>query len=671
MSTDVGRIDFAAGWFHMGWVTIIQILVCLVILLINIGYSALAGFGLLIIATPLVGRVVRILHQKRRKSTKFTDARVRLIQEILSSMRAIKLYTWEKSFLAKVSNVRASELKIVRYLLLLKTATNAVSMSIPVYASILAFVTYSLTGNALHAANIFSSLTLFNMMRFPLMFMPRVISACIDAWVALARIQSLLLADELEKPVVNYDSEFAVLMSNAKFVWEVDDNAEETEKSEKQKRWQRKTKNPKPDRLETGSYSSDNGKAKEGRNTEHVESVRVNTGWVERLEKTSSSSSSNDTTTIGRRSPRGTDVIPVSIERTDSNGFRTGGLSFYVKKGEFIVVVGEIGSGKSSLLAALVGEMRRTNGMVKLGGSVGFCPQTAWIQNATVKNNILFGKKFDQAKYDRVVTGCALEPDLEILPNGDETEIGERGVTLSGGQKARVNIARAAYNDADIYLLDDPLSAVDAHVGRHLLEECICGLMAGKTRILVTHQLHVLPHADRIFCMRDGRIVEQGTYEELLSRRGNFSRLIELFGNKDEGKKEDEPSEAPAPKKKEKGGWRRGRGLMEAEERKTGAVSRAVYLEYARAGGGIWIIPAILLSVILSNGVNIFTSLWLSSWTSNKYNLPQKTYVAVYTGLGFSQAIFIFLFGFILTISGNRATEKFHERVWLLKISLI
>ena len=132
-----------------------------------------------------------------------------------------------------------------------------------------------------------------------------------------------------------------------------------------------------------------------------------------------------------------------------------------------------------------------------------------------------------------------------MLPNGDRTEIGERGVTLSGGQKARVNLARAAYNDADIYLLDDPLSAVDAQVGRHLLEKCICGLMAGKTRILVTHQLHVLPHAHRIFCMSEGVIVEQGTYEELLSNKDNFARLIEKFCGNDETKKENEKRLSP------------------------------------------------------------------------------------------------------------------------------
>ena len=230
----------------MGWVAIVQVSIMLTILLINIGPSALAGFGLLIVAGPILGKAVRTLHKKRRKSTKFTDARVRLIQEILASMRAIKVYTWEKSFLGRVNDIRMSELKIVRYLLMLKTAINAVSMCIPVYASILAFMTYSLTGNTLNPANIFSSLTLFNMLRMPLMFLPRVISASIDAWVALGRIQCLLMADEINKPGIDLDSEFAVSMEKGRFIWEVENVVEKTDGKKKRKWWQRRKNRKSP-----------------------------------------------------------------------------------------------------------------------------------------------------------------------------------------------------------------------------------------------------------------------------------------------------------------------------------------------------------------------------------------------------------------------------------------
>lgn len=619
MSTDASRVDYGAEYFHQSWTSVIQMCVILVILLINIGYSALAGFALLVVCGPVLGKVIRKLHTKRRKSTKFTDARVRLMQEILGSMRAIKFYTWETPFLKRVSEIRKSELKIVKYLLLLKAGINAVSLSIPIYASILAFTTYSVVGNTLEPSKIFSSLTLFNLMRNPLMYLPKVISASIDAWVALGRMQGMLLAEELESPDVDLEAEFAVSVWGGKFVWEAEQKLE-TEKPRKTKWWQRKRPPPVNPRTSTISEKSKDVKRASQRFSRNLESQTV--GFALQI------------------------------------GGTTG---FQIKHGEFVVVVGEIGAGKSSLLAALVGEMRRTDGILTLGGKVAFCPQTAWIQNATLKDNILFGEELDEEKYDRVIHDCALEPDIDMLPGGDLTEIGERGVTLSGGQKARINIARAAYSQADIYLLDDPLSAVDAHVGRHLIEECICGLMAGRTRILVTHQLHVLPHADRIFYMQEGKIVEEGTYQELIANGGNFSRLADKFGAKEE--KTEAPVEHEAPKPPVR---KRRSVLMGLEERATGSVSRAVYFEYARAAGGFWIIPAIIAAVVLSNGGNLAMSLWLSAWTSHRYNVSEDAYIAGYASLGFSQGLFLFIYSFTLTSTGNRATKKMHDKVSIL-----
>ena len=688
MSTDVSRIDFAAGYCHIGWVAAIQVCIILAILIVNIGPSALAGFGLLVLSAPVIGRIVGKLVRRRFKSTKFTDARVRITQEILNSMRVIKYYAWEKSFLAKVIDLRESELKIVRFLLLMRAGVNAVSMTIPVYASILAFVTYSLTGHGLNPANIFSSLTLFNLLRMPLMFLPIVFAACTDAWVSLGRMQNMLLASELEDTVsIDPDAEFAISVEKGRFVWEVETKEVKMEKKEKRKWWQRK-KSPPIDpqtsavnEIETESDDEEEVQpepANDRSDNAHLD-TDVSTFQVvehEQVVEVTESHAMDASAFAGPPSPEAIDTIPISrIESTPDPHHlqRLKDISFQIKRGELIVVVGEIGAGKSSLLSALVGEMRRTEGVIKLGGTVGFCPQTAWIQNATVRNNILFGKEFDQEKYDSVIHDCALEADLEMLPNGDATEIGERGITLSGGQKARINIARAAYNDADIVLLDDPLSAVDAHVGRQLLDDCICGLMAGKTRILVTHQLHVLPRADRIFCMHQGKIVEQGTYDELLSHGGDFARLVEEYGGKEDEKKEEDEEDAieeSIEDVKEKKPKQKENTLMQIEERATGSVEWGVYAEYARAGGGIWVIPAIIICVLWCNGVNIATSLWLSYWTSNKYGLSEGGYVGIYAALGASQAVFFFIFGYALTMTGNKAAGNLHAKVCLLKILL-
>jgi ABC-type transport system involved in cytochrome bd biosynthesis fused ATPase/permease subunit len=156
----------------------------------------------------------------------------------------------------------------------------------------------------------------------------------------------------------------------------------------------------------------------------------------------------------------------------------------------FNSIVGQVGMGKSSLLSAMLGEMVKLSGHINTHGRVAYVPQQAWIQNGTVEYNIMFGKDHDKAKYKKVLASCALEPDLKMLPGGDQTEIGEKGINLSGGQKQRISMARAVYSDGDLYLLDDPLSAVDAHVGAHMFTEVIgsTGLLKGKTRILVTHR---------------------------------------------------------------------------------------------------------------------------------------------------------------------------------------
>ncbi|KAM0271868.1 hypothetical protein ACHAQH_008953 [Verticillium albo-atrum] len=174
--------------------------------------------------------------------------------------------------------------------------------------------------------------------------------------------------------------------------------------------------------------------------------------------------------------------------------------------------------------------MRLVTGSMKFTSKIAYCPQSAWLQNATIRENIVFGQAFDQSFYNRVVHACALEADFALLPQGDLTEIGEKGITLSGGQKQRVNIARAIYSDAGIVLLDDPLSAVDAHVGNHIFNQAIVGLLREKCSVLVTHQLHVLPRCDRVIWMVDGRIEANDTYENLLENSPSFAKFVESSG---------------------------------------------------------------------------------------------------------------------------------------------
>uniref|UniRef100_A0A4X2LYT3 ATP binding cassette subfamily C member 6 n=1 Tax=Vombatus ursinus TaxID=29139 RepID=A0A4X2LYT3_VOMUR len=213
-------------------------------------------------------------------------------------------------------------------------------------------------------------------------------------------------------------------------------------------------------------------------------------------------------------------------------------LNIKIPEGALVAIIGQVGSGKSSVLSAILGEMEKLKGTVQRKGSVAYVSQQAWIQNSKLQENIVFGSVLQKQYYERVLEACALLPDLEQFPNGDQTEIGERGVNISGGQKQRVSLARAVYSGADIYLLDDPLSAVDVHVGKHLFEKVIgsSGLLKNKTRVLVTHNLTILPQTDLILVIESGKVAQMGTYQELLSKSKDFINLLQISSAQEKGK---------------------------------------------------------------------------------------------------------------------------------------
>lgn len=203
-------------------------------------------------------------------------------------------------------------------------------------------------------------------------------------------------------------------------------------------------------------------------------------------------------------------------------------INFTAAKGELNCIIGKVGAGKSSFLQVLLGDLWKVNGEVVLKGSTAYVAQQAWVMNASVRENIVFGHRFDPDFYQKTVRACALLEDFDALPDGDETQVGEKGISLSGGQKARLTLARAVYARADIYLLDDPLSAVDQHVGRHLIDNVLGqnGLLAGKTRILATNSIPVLREANYIHLLTKGEIIEHGTYDSAMATRGGIYNII-------------------------------------------------------------------------------------------------------------------------------------------------
>ncbi|KAJ5294250.1 hypothetical protein N7508_009071 [Penicillium antarcticum] len=611
MSIDVDRINLASGMFHMIWSAPVTIIVTLVLLLVNIGYSCLSGYALLLIGMPLLTFAIRSLIKRRRDINKITDQRVSLTQEILQAVRFVKYFGWESSFLGRLKELRGREIRSIQTLLALRNLILCVSMSIPTFASMLAFITYALSNHNLDPAPIFSSLALFNSLRLPLNMLPMIIGQVTDAWTALNRIQEFLLAEEQKEDIeVDDKMENAIEIERASFTWErLPTDEKDAEKAEKAQKAEKKSPSPK--------------------------------------------------------NPQG----EFTVEKL-SEPFKLKDMTIEVGRNELLAVIGTVGCGKSSLLSALAGDMRVTDGTVRLSTTRAFCPQYAWIQNTSVRNNILFGKEYDETWYEQVVDACALTPDLEILPNGDQTEIGERGITVSGGQKQRLNIARAIYFNAEMVLMDDPLSAVDAHVGRHIMDKAICGLLKDRCRILATHQLHVLNRCDRIVVMDEGRIDAVDTFDNLMRDNALFKRLMSTSRQEDTKEEESEAvdeaveeaeEKQPVPKKTSPA--KPSGALMQNEEKATASVGWSVWKAYIRASGSYLNAVMVLILIAAVNVANIWTSLWLSYWTSDKYpSFSTGQYIGVYAGLGVSVAILMFSFSTYMTTCGTNASRTMLQR---------
>ncbi|CAA0823749.1 ABC transporter C family member 2 [Striga hermonthica] len=356
-------------------------------------------------------------------------------------------------------------------------------------------------------------------------------------------------------------------------------------------------------------------------------------------------------------------------------------INLDIPVGSLVAVVGSTGEGKTSLISAMLGELPPiADATVVIRGKVAYVPQVSWIFNATVRDNILFGSTFEPGKYGRSIDVTSLQHDLDLLPGGDLTEIGERGVNISGGQKQRVSMARAVYSDSDVYIFDDPLSALDAHVGRQVFEKCIRGELRGKTRVLVTNQLHFLSQVDRILLVHEGTVKEEGTFEELSNSGVLFQKLMENAGkmeeyveeNEDTGKVDDRTSkpinglngEVSKDVKEKNNNKKEGKSvLIKQEERETGVVSWHVLMRYKNALGGAWVVMILFTCYILSEILRVSGSTWLSHWTdtSTVHTHGPIFYNLVYSSLSFGQVLVTLINSFWLITSSLYAARRLHN----------
>ncbi|XP_056627065.1 ATP-binding cassette sub-family C member 3 isoform X2 [Triplophysa dalaica] len=634
MSVDAQRFMDLTTFLNMLWSAPLQIFLALFFLWENLGPSVLAGVAVMVLLIPFNAFIAMKTRTYQVEQMKHKDDRIKLMNEILNGIKVLKLYAWEVSFKEKILQIRQKELNVLRKTAYLSALSTMAWTSAPFLVAMTTFAVYVTVDEThiLDAEKAFVSLSLFNILRFPLNMLPQVISSIVQASVSLKRIEDFLSHKELDPESVdrrNNASEYAVTVVNGKFSWTKQDH--------------------------------------------------------------------------------------VTLEN----------INVMVPQGSLLAVVGHVGCGKSSLVSALLGEMEKLEGEVSIRGSVAYVPQQAWIQNATLRDNILFGKPYVEKKYQCVLEACSLTPDLEVLPGGDLTEIGEKGINLSGGQRQRVSLARALYSESDVYLLDDPLSAVDAHVAKHIFDHVIGpeGVLQGKTRILVTHGITFLPQVDNILVMVEGRMTEMGSYQELLKQNGAFAEFLRNYSLEDiieddevtlsvVDEEEDFPEDAlsnhidmvdnePAENEARRQFMRqmsimsndpenpknksirlrrcsvkklaepqaekieqKGEKLIQTETAETGKVKFKVYWEYAKAVG-----PLLSLFICFLYGCQsaaaIGANFWLSEWTNDALKNRTQEFVpmrvGVYAALGISQGILVMLSSFTLAMGKIQAARKLHQ----------
>lgn len=597
LSNDVNRFDISIIFLHYLWLGPLETIIITYVMyhVIDVGISSIIGVASLLMFIPLQAWLGKKSSELRLRTAIRTDERVRLTNEIISGIQAIKMYTWENPFSALIEKARRKEVNVIRWASYIRGVTMSFiifSTRMSLFITVLAYVLFD---NKITAEKVFVITAYYNSLRTTMtVFFPQGITQVAEAMVSIKRLQKFLMYDELTPSEIEAkkDNVKENDKDNAKV-----NNKEEAKENNKEDEKKINKENAKENLIEQKSdYIVDQ--------PNHIEhSLIIENGNAKWLD--------------------------YEQEDTLQN------INIKVRPGELIAIVGQVGAGKSSLLNVILKELRLQEGSIRVNGKIAYASQEPWLFAGSVRQNILFGRKMDQIRYDRVTKVCQLKRDFSLLPYGDKTIVGERGISLSGGQRARINLARAVYADADIFLMDDPLSAVDAHVGKHMFEECIDKYLRGKTRILVTHQLQYLRNVGRIIVLKDGVIQAEGTYDELGSMGVDFGRLLENQAKMDE--KSSQPPSAPVSRSNSRtasitslSSFLTNETSKEepdevAEMRTVGNVSGKVYTGYLRAGGNWCVIFIVTMLCVLTQLAASGGDFFISRWVDIEENYMNQT----------------------------------------------
>ncbi|KAF9171716.1 hypothetical protein BGX21_006879 [Mortierella sp. AD011] len=501
MSTDIDKVMVFFNVTHYIWSGTIEIVITMVLLYSEVRYAMFASIGVIIVIALISVVVSPKISSSQKQMMKLSDHRMKLITELVNYIKSIKLYAWESYFAGKISKVRVEQLDYLRifygWVTIISVFMNSI-VPFCIFATLTVYAAIATEDAPLNTQRIFTTIVLINMLGDPIGMLQNSMSSIFSGKVAYDRLRDFLNSEEVDDENVlhNLDatsSEVAYEVIDGTFGWYTPEAIRASiEKKEKED-------NAKPE--------ADSKAVKKNKTTKKIEES-------EKSEKMASEISDEK-----KDRPEPT---------RDSMGPVLHNINLSIKRGSLTLVVGRVGEGKSSLVGALLGEMHKYSGTVRSFGSLAYVSQSAWILNDTVRNNILFGQPYNKERYLDTIRACALVPDFKMLVNSDKTVIGEKGINLSGGQKQRISIARAVYANADVYIFDDPLSAVDAHVDEHIFNHALTSILAEKTRILITNGVNHLKDADQIIVLKQGRISQDGQYDDLIqNEQGDLFRLIQ------------------------------------------------------------------------------------------------------------------------------------------------
>ncbi|VEU45142.1 unnamed protein product [Pseudo-nitzschia multistriata] len=710
MGTDVGKIVMLSEYAIQGISAPVTMVLAVFYLWQLLSFASLGGIFFIILSVPLTANITKRMGKLMMGLMKVKDDRVNCNQEVLTNMKTVKLQAWEDSFRSKTEDLRKLEIDQLWRYKIAGSIFGVVSSAIPMMVAVSSFGIYvTILGHSMDAATALTSISVFNLLSFPLGIFPFILNLGVEANVCLERIQKFLIAPNVERVRRLTDEDRNESAGDACVAIDIM-NA-------------------------TFSY---HGFSKNGDGSKKL-SIRSKLGQKEEellLAKAMLSDVEEHLAKLeGRTSCQyGTANTDGGLSDDFNDGFKNilplRRISFKCNEGDFIAVVGEVGSGKTTLLKSILGEVQKVSGELGVRGTIAYFSQNPFIMNDTVKGNILFGKSsenIDHDLYKVAVKSACLEHDLKLLSAGDQTEIGEKGVNLSGGQKARVAIGRAVYRDADISLLDDCLSAVDAHVGRDLFDKCIVdvllkdrikrGRRKKRTVVLVTNALQYLSHpkVDRIVVLKDGLIAESGTYDTLVNTDGSvFRSMLDTFKDSMEQENdtdvdEDELIEEEilsdllhdlndlehveerrrssilsrssssrrvtsrrssscrmSSRRSVEGPKIVGKGTTlttsEAAESQIGKVEWKVYSAWAKAAGGVWVVIPLFLAFIAQQGLDFLQRFWLTQFwgTSGAKDMgSQLFYLSVYTLLYLTGIAVNFLKSIMPVLFGLKASKKF------------